>query len=140
MRKYIFPTADRSLFYDNGDPQFKMVRIGYLRITNEKSRWHSRMPHLENENFRANLAEAVEFAERENLMQTAAENEKEYANGGRFVLENEDYLFAFRCTPNVKYCFVYDKNEVKFMTNQTIKIVMVEPNKPAYVTEIGRDY
>lgn len=140
MRKYIFPTADESLFYDNGDPQFKTARIGYLRIANEESRWHSRMSHLENEKFRANLAEAVEFAERENLMQTAAENEKEYADGGRFVLENKDYLFAFRCMPDVKYCFVYNKNEVKFMTNKTIKVVMVEPNKPAYVTEIGRDY
>lgn len=140
MRKYIFPTADQSLFYDNDDPQFKVARIGYLRITNEKSRWHSRMPHLENEKFRANLDEAVEFAEREKLMQTAAENEKVYANGGRFVLENKDYLFAFRCMPDVKYCFVYDKNEVKFMANKTIKVVMVEPNKPAYVKEIGRDY
>lgn len=140
MRKYIFPAADQSLFYDNGDPQFKMARIGYMRIANEKSRWHSRMPHLENEKFRADLAEAVEFAERENLMWTAAENEKVYANGGRFVLENKDYLFAFRCMPDVKYCFVYDKNEVKFMKNKTIKVVMVEPNKPAYVTEIGRDY
>ena len=140
MRKYIFPTADQSLFYDNDDPQFKMARIGYLRITVEKSRWHSRMPHLENEKFRADLDEAVGFAERENLMQTAAENEKEYTNGGRFVLENEDYLFAFRCMPDVKYCFVYDKKEVKFMADKTMKVVMVEPNKPAYVTEIGRDY
>ena len=140
MRKYIFPAADQSLFYDNGDPQFKTARIGYLRIANEESRWHSRMPHLENEKFRAALAEAVEFAERDNLIRTAAENEKEYANGGRFVLENKDYLFAFRCMPDVKYCFVYNKNEVKFMTNKTIKVVMVEPNKPAYITEIGRDY
>lgn len=140
MRKYIFPTADQSLFYDNDDPQFKTARIGYLRITNEKSRWHSRMPHLENEKFRADLDEAVELAERENLMQTAAENEKVYANGGRFVLENKDYLFAFRCMPDIKYCFVYDKNEVKFMANKTIKVVMVEPNKPAYVKEIGHDY
>lgn len=139
MRKYIFPTADQSLFYDNGDPQFKTARIGYLRIANKKSRWHSRMPHLENEKFRADLAEAVEFAERENLMQTAVENEKVYANGGRFVLENKDYLFAFRCMPDIIYCFVYDKNEVKFMTNETIKVVMIEPNKPAYVTEIGND-
>ena len=140
MRKYIFPTADQSLFYDNDDPQFKTARIGYLRITNEKSRWHSRMPHLENEKFRTALDEAVELAERENMMQTAAENEKVYANGGRFVLENKDYLFAFRCMPDVKYCFVYDKNEVNLMTNKTIKVVMVEPNKPAYVKEIGRDY
>lgn len=140
MRRYIFPTADRSLFYDNDDPQFKTARIGYLRIADGKSRWHSRMPHLENEKFRADLDKAVEFAERENLMQTAAENDKEYADGGRFALENKDYLFAFRCMQDVKYCFVYDKNEVKFMTNKTIKVVMVEPNKPAYVTEIGRDY
>ncbi len=139
MRKYIFPTADQSLFYDNDDPQFKTARIGYLRITSEKSRWHSRMPHLENEKFRADLDEAVEFAELESLMRTDAENEKVYADGGRFVLENQDYLFAFRCMPDVKYCFVYDKSEVKFMTNKTIKVVMVEPNKPAYVKEIGRD-
>lgn len=140
MREYIFPTVDSSLFYDNGDPQFKTARIGYLRITSKKSRWHSRMPHLENEKFRAALADVVEFAERENLMQAAAVNETERVDGGRFVLENKDYLFAFRCMPDVKYCFVYNKNEVKFMTNQTIKVVMVEPNKPAYVTEIGRDY
>ena len=137
MRKYIFPAADQSLFYDNGDPQFKTARIGYLRIANEESRWHSRMPHLENEKFHVDLAEAVKFAERENLMRTAAENEKVYANGGRFVLENKDYLFAFRCMPDVKYCFVYDKNEVKFMTNKTIKVVMVEPNKHAFITALS---
>ena len=136
----VFPSADQSLFYDNGDPQFKTARIGYLRITNEKSRWHSRMPHLENDNFRAALAEALELAERKNLIQTAAENEKVYANGGRFVLENKDYLFAFRCMLDVKYCFVYDKKEVQIMPNKMMKVVMVEPHKPAYMTEIGRDY
>lgn len=140
MRKMLFPCPDQSLFYDNDDPQFKTARIGYLRITVEKSRWHSRMPHLENDDFRAALAEAMELAERENLMQTAAENEKMYANGGRFVLENMDYLFAFRCMTDVKYCFVYDKREVQIMPGNMLKVVMVEPHKPAYVTEIGSDY
>ena len=136
MRKYIFPHADSSLFYDNDDPQFKTARVGYLRIEGEKSVWHSRMPHLESENFRTALADALEFAERENLIETAAENEKIYVNGGRFVLENSDFLFAFRCGKKVKYCFVYDKNEVKFMAENTMKIVVVEPNKPAYIKEI----
>lgn len=136
----VFQSADQSLFYDNDDPQFKIARIGYLRMTNEKSRWHSRMPHLENDNFRAALAKALELAERENLIQTAAENEKVYANGGRFVLENKDYLFAFRCMLDVKYCFVYDKREVQIMPGEKLKVVMVEPHKPAYVTEIGSDY
>lgn len=140
MRKMVFPSADPSLFTDNDDPKFKTARIGYLRITDEKSRWHSRMPHLENDDFRAALAEAMEFAEGENLMQTAAESEKVYANGGRFVLENRDYLFAFRCMADVKYCFVYDKKEVHIMPGEMLKVVMVEPNKPAYVTEIGSDY
>ncbi len=140
MRKMVFPSADSSLFYDNDDPQFKTARIGYLRITNENRRWHSRMPHLENDNFRAALDEALELAERENLMQTAAENEKVYANGGRFVLENKDYLFAFRCMTDVKYCFVYDKREVQIMPGNMLKVVMVEPHKPAYVTEIESDY
>ena len=140
MRKYIFPHADRSLFYDNDDPQFKTARVGYLRIEGEKSVWHSRMPHLESEIFRAALADALIFAERENLLETAAENEKIYVNGGRFVLENSDFLFAFRCGKKVKYCFVYDKNEVKFMANNTMKIVVVEPNKPAYIKEIDSGY
>lgn len=140
MRKLTLQAADRSMFYDNDDPQYKTARIGYLRIAGEKQKWHSRMPHLENEKFRAALAEAIEIAEREKLMQTAAETENEYADGGRFVLENGDYLFAFRCGLEVKYCFVYDKKEVKFMPQSMMKVVMVEPNKPAYVTEIGSDY
>ncbi|MCM1166918.1 MAG: DUF3846 domain-containing protein [Lachnospiraceae bacterium] len=140
MRKLAIQAADRSMFYDNDDPQYKTARVGYLRIAGENRKWHSRMPHLENEKFRSALAEAMEIAEREKLMQTAAEAEKEYADGGRFVLESKDNLFAFRCGFDVKYCFVYDKERVKFMPQSMMKVVMVKPNKPAYVTEIGSDY